>query len=187
LLLTDHSETKRSAEPEAEVNWKGVAYDLKDVDWSTVSYTAGFGGAAPAATPAQEQKQPVVAAAATPVVEAKKEKPTSAIVVATSTKAAQSSQAATPSSNTPSSGGLLGNLVGNLVSDVSNGVQSLADELKCKVGKNKHSKNEGAAIWIGSDGEWGMDVTNAGSQYAIWYCWHFQGYTDWPVGSALLC
>jgi len=161
-------ETKRSAQPDADVDWKGVAYDLHDVDWSTVKYTAGFG--APAATPAAEQKKPEVVAAPTPVVEAPKVQP-SAVVVAKPSKVAEkpieSSTAAAPSAKAPSVGGLAGKLVANVL----NGVASLAADLKCKVGKNEHSETNGVSIWIGADSKWGMDVTNTGSEYAIWYCW----------------
>jgi hypothetical protein len=168
LSLTGRSETKRSAQPDANVDWKGVAYDLKDVDWSTVKYTAGFG--APAATPAAEQKKPDVAAAPTPVVEAANVKP-SAVVVATPSKVADKpakSSAAAASSTKASS---VGDLAGKLVSNVLNGVASLAADLKCKVGKNEHSETNGVGIWIGTDSKWGMDVTNSGSEFAIWYCW----------------
>jgi hypothetical protein len=155
-----------------EVDWKALAYDLKDVDWDKVNWSSVF-ASTPAAkpTPTAEQKQPSVAAV-TPTPEPKKETP--APVAPTSAKPVES-KAAEPSAKAESTG----NKVTDLVSDVMVGVASIANKLGTKIGKNDKSDNGG--IWISDAGAWGMDVTNTGGSDAVFYCWKANGFDGMSI------
>jgi len=60
-----------------------------------------------------------------------------------------------------------------------NGVQEVADKLKCKVGKNEQSNN--GAIWIGDDSEWTAEFINNKDEDAVLYCWASNGYNGMIV------
>lgn len=157
------AENKRSTD---NVNWEGIAYDLKDVDWEKVNWSSVFNKPA-AATPTAEQKT------STPVVTPTPEVKTSA-AAPTTTKAADPAPSSTAgSSNSNNSGS-------NLVSDVMVGVASIANKIGAKIGKNDKSNNGG--IWIGSDSAWGMEVTNNGED-AVYYCWRENSFTGMSVNA----
>jgi len=155
------AEVKRSAD--GAVNWDAVAYDLKDVDWSKINWSSVF--ASPSATPTPT---PAAKPAPTPTPEAKKETPSSAPAAP---KPAASSQAAQPKTDS--------NPISDLVSDVMVGVASVANKLGAKIGKNDKSNNGG--IWIGSDSDWQMEITNGGSQTTVFFCWKANGFSGMSI------
>jgi hypothetical protein len=166
--LTISSEAKRSAGN--DVDWSKVAFDLSDVNWSSVFATptpTPSAAAAPKATSVAE----VQAAEAT--VKATQEKATT-----TSVKPAATSSAAVAATSAASNNldlGDLGDAIGGLVSDVMQGVEKIATKLGCKVGKNDESNNGG--IWIGTDSKWKASFTNDHSDDAVLYCWKADGYS----------
>jgi hypothetical protein len=154
-----------------DTDWKAIAYDLKDVDWDAINWSSVFASPAAATpTPAAEQKKP--APVVTPTPEAKKEQTPTSAAAPSSTKAAESSKAAEPSAKND-------NPIGDIVSDVFAGVASIANKLGAQIGKNDKSNNGG--IWIGGDSEWGMDVTNSGSNEAVFYCWKANGFSGMSI------
>jgi hypothetical protein len=158
----------------AEADWSRIAYDLKDVDWDAINWSSVFASSAAATpTPTPEQKKP--APVVTPTPEVKKEQAPTTSAAPSSTKAAESSKAAEPSAKSDSSN----NVVGDIVSDVFAGVASIANKLGAQIGKNDKSNNGG--IWIGGDSEWGMDVTNSGSDEAVFYCWKANGFSGMSI------
>jgi hypothetical protein len=175
------SEAKRSPDTN-NVNWNAVAYDLKDVDWNAVNWSSVFAStpaATPTPTPVAEVKKVSSAAAptSTPVVT-----PTPVAVVptpsakpATSAKAPEYS-AAQPSAAAPSSGSS-----GSLSDFISAGA-AMASKIGCKSGVNSLTKNGG--IWLGTDSEWRMDVTNAGSSDGAFICWQANGFSGMIVSQS---
>jgi len=158
---------REAAKRNEQLDWDKLTYDLKDVKWDEINWSSVFASPAAKPTPAAENK-PV--AVVTPTPAAKKETPTP---VAPSSKAAETSKAAEPSASKPN------NPVGNLVEDVFAGVASIANKLGAQIGKNDKSDNGG--IWIGGDGAWGMDVTNSGSNDAVFYCWKANGFSGMSI------
>lgn len=156
-----HARREASKRDVQAVNWKDVAYDLKNVDWNKVNWSSVFASPAATPTPVVEQKKPEPVAA-TPTPEVKKES-----APAAPSKPAESSKAAEPSQSNDS--------VGDVVDDIMAGVASIASAIGAKIGQNSKSPNGG--IWVSKSGEWGMDVTNKGSNEAVWYCWRSNGFT----------
>lgn len=163
------ADSKRSAG--AEVNWKDVAYDLKNVDWNAINWSSVFASPAakPTSAPAAPQQQK---ATPTPTSEAKKEPAATSAAAPVAEKPASSSQAAKPSSS-------VGDKISNVVDDVMFGVASIANKMGAKVGTNSKTNNGG--IWIGSDSAWGMEVTNTGSQQAVFFCWKANGFSGMSI------
>jgi hypothetical protein len=171
-VLTVRSASKRS--PDEAVNWSALSYDLKDVDWDKVNWKSVFGGSSAAqATPTPEAAKP--APVVTPTPEAKKETPTP--VAPSSTAAATS--AATSAAAPAKSEAAHSNPIGDFVTDAFVGVASIANKLGAKIGKNDKSNNGG--IWIGDDSAWGMEVTNTGSNEAVYYCWQAKGFDGMSI------
>lgn len=173
------TDAKRSAAE--NVNWGGVAYDLKDVNWEKVNWSSVF--ASPTPTPAAQATTP------TPVAEQKTSEaaPTSSaaafkaqevkISAAAPSSAAPTSSAAAPSQSESSN--LIGDLiddVGDFVSDLLDGVQDICDSLGIKsVGKNDKSNNGG--IWVGDDSKWKAEFTNDANEDAVIFCWKANGFS----------
>lgn len=160
-MLTD-SRSKRDG-----VDWSKVSYDLSGVNWDQVFSKTPAAAAAP--TPAaQKQEAPAAqpAAASPTPAEAKK-------ASAPSSAAAQSSKAAEPSKS-PS----LGDIVDEAVGDLMAGVAAVGAAIDAKVGINSKTSNGG--LWVGKDGDWGMDVTNNGPD-AVYYCWIKNGFSGMTV------
>lgn len=59
------------------------------------------------------------------------------------------------------------------------GVASIANKLGAKIGKNDKSNNGG--IWIGTDSQWQMEVTNAGNSESVFYCWKSSGFSGMSI------
>ncbi|KAF2026614.1 hypothetical protein EK21DRAFT_115669 [Setomelanomma holmii] len=157
------------------VNWDAVAYDLKDVNWDEINWSSVFASTststpAAKATPTPQAQKPS-SAAASPTPEAKKADVTP---VASSAKPAQSSKAAATSAQVQTQ-----STTSDLVSDVMNGVAAIASTLGALTGTNSKTNNGG--IWIGTDSDWGMEVTNAGSQQAVFYCWQANGFSGMSI------
>ncbi|KAH4188043.1 hypothetical protein HBH42_154030 [Parastagonospora nodorum] len=157
-------------DPAAPVNWDALSYDLKDVNWEKVNWSSVFASSAAAATPTPEAAKP--APVVTPTPEAEKPKPKPA---APSSTEASSSTPAPKKTDEPTSD----NPIGDLVDDVFAGVASIANKIGAKVGKNDKQNNGG--IWIGDDSKWGMEVTNTGSDEAVYYCWQAKGFDGMSI------
>jgi len=154
-------------DPAVPVDWANVAYDLKGVDWSKINWSSVF-ASTPAATPTptpEPKKQP------TPTPEPKKETPSpvASTPKPAETKAADPKPAESSSNSKP----------GNVVSDLMVGVASIASKLGAQVGKNAKSDNGG--IWIGDSSAWQMEVTNAGSQRNVFFCWRANGFSGMSI------
>lgn len=162
------SDAKRS--PGSEVDWTGVAYDLKNVDWSKINWSSVFASPAakPTSAPAAPQQQQ---ATPTPTSEAAKPAATSAAAPVVE-KPASSSQVAVPSNS-------VSNTISNLVDDGKAIVATIANKMGAKTGSNSKVSNGG--IWIGDDSAWGMEVTNAGSQQAVFFCWKANGFSGMSI------
>jgi hypothetical protein len=178
LSLTVSSEAKRSAGN--DVDWNKVAYDLGDVNWSSVFATpTPTPSATPTPTPsAAAEAKPtttaeVKAAEATIVKATEAETSTSTSEKASSTSSAEA--AATSSSTIDDISDDIGDAIGDLVSDFMHGVETIASKLGCKVGKNDQSNNGG--IWIGNDSKWKAEFTNEHDDDAVLYCWKADGYS----------
>jgi hypothetical protein len=171
LSLTVSSEAKRSAGN--DVDWSKVAYDLGDVNWSSVFATPT---PTPSAAAAPKQTSAAQVQAAEVTVQATKEKASTTVV---KQPASTSSAEVAATSSASSDGGLdlgdLGDAIGDLVSDVMHGVEKIASKLGCKVGKNDKSDNGG--IWIGGDSKWKAEFTNEHNDDAVLYCWKADGYS----------
>ncbi|KAH8722956.1 hypothetical protein GQ44DRAFT_741318 [Phaeosphaeriaceae sp. PMI808] len=151
-----HARREAAKRGDDNVDWKAVAYDLKDVKWDKVNWSSVFASSA-TPTPTPEQKKPVTSATPTPEP---KETPSPS-----STKPAETPKpSATPSK--PS----VDDKIVDVVDDVMAGVAALADSFKYKIGTNAKTASADN-IWIGKDGKYGMDVTNIGTENAVWYCW----------------
>ncbi|KAF2998607.1 hypothetical protein E8E13_006905 [Curvularia kusanoi] len=173
------AEAKRSAAN--DVNWDGVAYDLKDVDWDKVNWSSVFASPTPTpaaqATPsstAQPKTEAAPTSSAEPIVKAQEVKTSAA---PSSTQAATSSAAA--ATTTQSSGGsLVGDLIGDIgdvVSDLLEGVQDICNAVGIKsIGVNDKSNNGG--IWVGDDSNWKAEFTNDGTEDAVLVCWKANGF-----------
>ncbi|KAF1832820.1 hypothetical protein BDW02DRAFT_624808 [Decorospora gaudefroyi] len=158
------SEGKRSAD--TEVDWSKVAYDLNDVDWSSV-----FATPTPAAAAKDSPVAEVQAAEATAEAPAYKPKPST--TVAKPAKTSASKPAATSSSSDDNDD--IADSIGDFIDDLMHGVETLASKLGCKVGKNDKSNNGG--IWIGDDSDWKAEFTNEGNEDAVLYCWKADGFS----------
>jgi hypothetical protein len=168
--LTVSSEAKRSAGNE-EVDWSKVAYDLGDVNWSSVFATPTPTPSAAAAAKPTSTAEAQVQAAEVTTVKATKEHKTS---TSTSEKPSSTSSAEAAATSSSSSEDL-GDIIGDIVSDVMYGVEKIASKLGCKVGKNDESDNGG--IWIGGDSKWKAEFTNDHSDDGVLYCWKANGYS----------
>jgi hypothetical protein len=122
-------------------------------------------------TPTPQAQKPS-SAAASPTPEAKKVTPTSAAPVVE--KPAESSKAAAPSAQVQTN-----SKVTDLVSDVFEGVATIANILGAQTGVNSKTNNGG--IWIGTDSDWQMEVTNGGSKNAVFYCWKANGFSGMSI------
>jgi len=155
------ADSKRSAD--GDVNWAGVAYDLKDVDWDKVNWSSVFASPTPA-----------------PVVEAPKPAATSAVQKA---NPAPTSAAPAPASATADEPSVkVNNIVDSVkdvVSDLMTGVEALASKIGAKIGKNDESNNGG--IWIGTDSAWQTEWTNDGNEEAVLYCWKADGFSGMSI------
>ncbi|KAH7074131.1 hypothetical protein FB567DRAFT_479596 [Paraphoma chrysanthemicola] len=154
------------------VNWDAVAYDLKDVKWDEINWSSVFASsqaAAPTPTPQAQKPSPV---AASPTPEAKK--PTPSPVVQVAAKPVESSKAAAPSPKVETN-----NVISDIVSDVFAGVASIANAIGAQTGVNSKTNNGG--IWIGTDSDWQMEVTNGGSKQAVFYCWKANGFSGMSI------
>jgi hypothetical protein len=170
-VLTIRS-AKRS--PDQNLDWNALTYDLKDVKWDELNWKSILATpAAPAATTAAASSVAVVAP--TPTPEAKKEDTYSAKPVASS----KAPETKTTSSAAPAKTEDSSDPIGDVVTDALAGVSRIASKLGALVGKNDKSSNGG--IWIGGDGEWGMDVTNEGSNDAVFWCWKADGFSGMSI------
>lgn len=151
-------ENKRST---GNVDWEGIAYDLKDVNWEEVNWSSVF--ASPTPAPVVEAAKPAATSAA-PVAQVQNEP------AATSSKPAEPTEAKTD------------NIIDDIkdaVGDFMDGVQSLANKIGAKVGKNDKSNNGG--IWIGDDSAWQTTWTNDGNDPAVVYCWKADGFSGMSI------
>ena len=169
-MLTLYSEVKRSADN--NVDWSKVAYDLGDVNWSSVFAT-------PTPTPAAVAKVSVadVKAQAEPTPYATKEQPTT-------------TTAAKPAATSAESNDLLGDLgdaisdigddITDAVSDFLDGVEAWAEKLSCKTGLNKKAAWDG--IWIGGDSKWKAEFINDRSnEDMLLSCWQAHGFSGMSI------
>jgi hypothetical protein len=164
------AEVKRSADN--NVDWSKVAYDLGDVNWSSVFAT-------PTPTPAAVAKVSVadVKAQAEPTPYATKEQPTT-------------TTAAKPAATSAESNDLLGDLgdaisdigddITDAVSDFLDGVEAWAEKLSCKTGLNKKAAWDG--IWIGGDSKWKAEFINDRSnEDMLLSCWQAHGFSGMSI------
>ncbi|CAN9088166.1 unnamed protein product [Alternaria alternata] len=161
------ADAKRSAGN--DVDWSKVAYDLGDVDWSSVFAT-------PTPTPAAAPKVASVAdvkVAAEPTPYATKELPST-------------TAAAKPAATSAESNDLLGDIgdaisdigddITDAVSDFLDGVSEWAEKVKCKTGLNKKAAWDG--IWIGGDSKWKAEFINDRSNEDMMLsCWQAKGFS----------
>ncbi|OCL12987.1 hypothetical protein AOQ84DRAFT_436628 [Glonium stellatum] len=154
-------------DPYANVDWSKIDW-TKVVDWATVSYTYSSGQSWSEATSAPAAAAPAPTTTLISVVAAQ--------AVYSSTPAAVVSSAAPVSSVAPavspaaaSTGG------GDIVSEVLSAVDSsniLSLGLKA-IGTN--SKTNNGAIWIGDDGDYTNEFTNAAGEDIVLVCWGSDG------------
>jgi len=160
------AEAKRSAAN--DVDWSKVAYDLGDVNWSSVFAT-------PTPTPAAPAKVSVadVKAQAEPTPSSTKEEPSTT----TSPKpAATSAESSDPLGDF---GDAISD-IGDAVSDFLDGVGDWVKKLECKAGLNRQSEWNG--IWIGGDSPWKAEFTNDRSQDdMLLFCWQAHGFDGMSV------
>jgi hypothetical protein len=175
-VIRGASLTSRRSKRDVNVDWKNVAYDLKNVNWDTVNWSSVFAptpaAAKPTPSPVAEQKKPAPVVAS-PTPEAKKEAaPTPA--APSSAKPAESSKAAEPSKKADS----IADKVTDVVGDLMAGVASISSIIDAKIGINAKTDNGG--LWVGGDSAFGMDVTNNGED-AVFYCWVKNGFSGMSV------
>ncbi|KAI4686105.1 uncharacterized protein J4E88_003942 [Alternaria novae-zelandiae] len=166
------AEVKRSAAN--EVDWSKVAYDLSDVDWSSV-----FATPTPTPAPAAAPKVAEVAdykTQAEPTPSSTKQEPTT-----TSAKpAATSAESNDPLGDLGDALDNVGDAIGGLVSSIFDDVQDWVEELGCKKGVNKQSQWDG--IWVGGDSKWKAEFINDRSdQDMLLFCWRALGYSGMSV------
>lgn len=156
---------RRAAEKREEkaVDWAGVTYDLKNVDWSKVDWSSVFNKETPAPTPTPEVQEPKikeVQTSATP-------EPTSATpeVKPSSTKEAEPEKTSEAS-----------NPIEDITNDILSGLDSFIKKLGIsKVGVN--SKTENGGIWLGNSSPWTAEFTNTGGDDLKLFCWEAKGFS----------
>jgi hypothetical protein len=166
-VLIACSDSKRSAA--GDVNWAGVAYDLKDVDWDKVNWSSVF--ASPTPTPVVDAPKPAATSA-----EKKADPAPTAAAKKQEAPAVTSAKAAEPSAVKVDS---IVDSVKDVVSDLMTGVETLANKIGAKIGKNDQSNNGG--IWIGTDSAWQTEWTNDGNEDAVLYCWKADGFSGMSI------
>jgi hypothetical protein len=164
------AESKRDAAN--EVDWSKVAYDLGDVDWSSVFAT-------PTPTPAAAPKVSVadVKAQAEPTTSATKEEPSTTTAAKPAATSAESSD---PLGDLGDAISDIGESIGDAVTDFMDGVEDWLKKLDCKAGLNRQSAWDG--IWIGGDSKWKAEFINdRSSDDMLLFCWQAHGYNGMSV------